>query len=204
MSMGAVFVRQYDAPPICRKEILRYAGVRGEAENLEELLSDCLREVEGLLSYSVCFSEFSICQTEKGMNLGFCVTESESLKKALCGCDSLIVFAATVGLSLDRLIARYAAISPSKALLLQAIGAERMEALCHLFCEEISAELAEQGKTPRPRFSPGYGDFPLTVQRDIFAVLDCPRKIGLSLNESLLMSPSKSVTALMGIGRSIV
>ena len=51
-----------------------------------------------------------------------------------------------------------------------------------------------------PRFSPGYGDLPLSLQRDIFRVLDCPRKIGLTLNESLLMSPSKSVTAIVGLG----
>ena len=51
----------------------------------------------------------------------------------------------------------------------------------------------------KPRFSPGYGDLSLEMQRDIFRVLDCPRKIGLTLNESLLMSPSKSVTAIIGI-----
>lgn len=51
----------------------------------------------------------------------------------------------------------------------------------------------------RPRFSPGYGDLPINMQKDIFAALDCPRKIGLSLNESLLMSPSKSVTAIIGV-----
>ena len=43
------------------------------------------------------------------------------------------------------------------------------------------------------------GDVPLAVQRDIFSVLDCPRQIGLSLNDSLLMSPSKSVTAFVGL-----
>ena len=56
----------------------------------------------------------------------------------------------------------------------------------------------------RPRFSPGYGDLPLELQKDVFRVLDCPRKIGLSLNESLLMSPSKSVTAIIGIGKGDV
>ena len=57
-----------------------------------------------------------------------------------------------------------------------------------------------EGKFLKPRFSPGYGDLPLEMQRDIFRVLDCSRKIGLTLNESLLMSPSKSVTAIVGIG----
>ena len=77
----------------------------------------------------------------------------------------------------------------------QAIGAERIESLCDAFCAEREAE----GLRLRPRFSPGYGDLPLELQRDLFRGLDCSRKIGLTLNESLLMSPSKSVTAIAGI-----
>lgn len=55
------------------------------------------------------------------------------------------------------------------------------------------------GGDTRPRFSPGYGDLPLALQRDIFHALDCARKIGLTLNDSLMMSPAKSVTAIIGI-----
>ena len=91
---------------------------------------------------------------------------------------------------------RYTSLSPAKALFFQAIGAERIESLCDTFC----AELKENGLQLRPRFSPGYGDLPLDLQKDLFRVLDCSRKIGLTLNESLLMSPSKSVTAIIGIG----
>ena len=55
------------------------------------------------------------------------------------------------------------------------------------------------GRGVTERFSPGHGDLPLALQTDIFRALDCPRKIGLTLNGSLLMSPSKSVTALFGV-----
>ena len=51
----------------------------------------------------------------------------------------------------------------------------------------------------RPRFSPGYGDLPLALQADVFWALDCTSKIGVSLSESLIMSPQKSVTAIIGI-----
>ena len=84
--------------------------------------------------------------------------------------------------------------------MMQAIGAERIESLCDVFCEELSQELQEEGYLTS-RFSPGFGDLPLTIQHDVFRVLDCSRKIGLTLNESLLMSPSKSVTAFAGISR---
>ena len=80
--------------------------------------------------------------------------------------------------------------------MMQAVGAERVEALCDAFCEQFRRE---NGVGLRPRFSPGYGDLPLAAQRELFALLDCPRKIGLTLNESLLMSPTKSVTAFAGI-----
>ena len=94
---------------------------------------------------------------------------------------------------------KYNAISPAKAFMLQAIGAERIEALCDIFEQDIKQELTNNGYTVKPRFSAGYGDIPLELQRDIVSVLDCQRKIGITLNESLVMSPSKSVTAIIGI-----
>ena len=57
----------------------------------------------------------------------------------------------------------------------------------------------KMGETLRPRFSAGYGDLPLEYQRRIFDLLDPPTHIGLTLNDSYLMSPSKSVTALIGV-----
>ena len=106
-----------------------------------------------------------------------------------------MIFATTVGIGLDRLIMKYSRLSPSRAVCLQAIGAERIEALCDAFCDELKSDFA----VTSPRFSPGYGDFSINFQTEIFKALDCPRKIGLSLNSALLMSPSKSVTAIVGI-----
>ena len=83
--------------------------------------------------------------------------------------------------------------------MLQALGAERVESLCDAFCEQMNTQLKEEGKLLRTRVSPGYGDISLTMQREVFAALDCERKIGITLNDDLLMSPSKSVTAIAGI-----
>ena len=68
-----------------------------------------------------------------------------------------------------------------------------------MFDAEVRERAAAAGKYARPRFSAGYGDFELSAQTEIFHALDCQRKIGLTLNDSLLMSPSKSVTAIIGI-----
>lgn len=188
--------KRYEAPPLDRREILRYAMAAPAGEQQLPLLESCLEEAEEVLNYQVCWREFPLARREDVLDLGFAVTASQSARRFLEACESVVVFAATLGLGLDRLIARHSRLSPARALLLQAIGTERIEALCDAFCGELA-----QSRHSSARFSPGYGDLPLELQSDIFRVLDCHRMIGLSLNESLMMTPSKSVTALVGISR---
>ena len=184
-----VTTNTYPTPPLSEKEILRYAG--GGGEEVSALLRECLFEIADKLTYKVCRAIVPVGVEKDIVDLGFVRVRSGDLAKNLDGCRSAVIFAATVGIVPDRAIAKYGVTSPAKALMFQAIGAERIEALC----DAVSAE--HEGA--RPRFSPGYGDLPIEFQKDIFRLLDCPRKIGLTLNESLIMSPSKSVTAIMGI-----
>ena len=65
--------------------------------------------------------------------------------------------------------------------------------------KKISTELEKSGLYLRPRFSPGYGDFPIEFQEPIMRMLDCAKKIGLTMTDSYMMSPTKSVTAIIGI-----
>lgn len=199
MTADMIYVRTYDAPAYDKKEILRYAGCGQAAAEEIPFLEDCLAELEEKLIYKVCCRFFPIRLLDAGLDLTFVQTDSAALRKNLADCEGIVLFAATVGIGIDRLIAKYGRISPAKSLLFQAIGAERIESLCDCFCADLRVQAAEKGRFLKPRFSPGYGDLPLTLQKDIFRVLDCPRKIGLSLNRSLLMSPSKSVTALVGV-----
>ena len=174
-------------------EIIRYMGGADTRETVE-LIRDCLKLTEGRFAFRVCFTELDVKADGDTLHLGEYTVNSSDLCKCLGDCRRAAVFGATVGLEIDRLILAYGKISPSKALCLQAIGAERIEALCDSFCEYLK----QSGKTIRPRFSAGYGDLSLEFQRDIFELLDCQRKIGLTLSDSLLMSPTKSVTAIVG------
>lgn len=188
-------LRTLDKPPFDEGEILRYSGCRqGDGETLK-LVRSCIKEAEGIFSYKVCYAKVPVTVDGADCDFGaFCIN-SKNLSKNLSGCREAVIFAATVGFGIDRLITRYTRLSPARALIFQAIGAERIEALCDAFCNSIEAEFGPL----RPRFSPGYGDVSLTVQNDIFALIDPPRKIGLCLNDSLLMAPTKSVTAFAGI-----
>lgn len=191
-----VVTTSYPSPPVDEREILRYAGCRGTDGEIEKLLSSCLAEVEAQLSYRACSRLFSVQCLPDGVRLDGLLIPSSSLAAHLKDCQEAVVFAATVGVGIDRLIARYSRISPSRALLLQAIGAERIEALCDLFCAELAKE---HPKGLASRFSPGYGDMPLACQKDLFRYLECEKRLGLTLHDSLVMSPSKSVTAVVGL-----
>ena len=197
--MATVFTKIYDAPPIDRKELFRYAGARESLPELEALVDECISEICGKLSFKVCYTELDIAFFEDYIDLGFMKCPSKDLRKNLLGCDKIVLFAATVGIEIDRLVARYSALSPTKALIFNALGTERIESLCDLFCGEIAERYASLGKKTRPRFSAGYGDLKIEAQRDIFDVLSCPSKIGISLGNNLLMSPRKSVTAIIGV-----
>lgn len=191
-----ILSKTYTQPSFCEKEILRYAGCKETDIEVLALMQACLKEVQDKLTYKVCYRELPITIDGDICDFEFFQFQSGNLAGNLRNCKRVVLFAATIGVEIDRLIARYGRISPAKGLMFQAIGAERIEALCDAFCKDIALET---GMKLQPRFSPGYGDLPLTVQKDIFAVLDCGKRIGLSLNDSLLMSPSKSVTAFVGL-----
>ncbi len=191
-----VLRKNYPFPPLREKEILRYAGCRDADESTLALMRSCIDEAQKVLTFEVCYCILPVEIRGDICDFGCFSLTSQGLAKNLSNSRSAVLFAATVGTGLDRLIAKYGRISPSRALMMQAIGAERIEALCDTFCNDISAEL---NTCLAPRFSPGYGDLPLWAQKDIFAILDPSRQIGLTLNDSLLMSPSKSVTAFAGM-----
>lgn len=193
--MSAVLTKRYTEMPLNERDALRYAGCREADEATEALLRSCFEELRGALQYAVCYAEYPVRVHGDACDFGCFSLESAALAAYLDGCRAVVVFCATVGVAPDRLIAKYSRVSPSRALMMQALGAERIEALCDAFC----AELARERRVCSSRFSAGYGDLPLAAQRDIFRVLAPESKIGVCLNDSLLMSPTKSVTAFVGI-----
>lgn len=197
--MSFITTCNYEEPEFNIKEILRYSGTKETTDEIDALLNECIAEAKDKLYYKVCYSSFPITFTDDYIDLGFAKTNSQNLRTNLENCKSIILFAATVGIQLDRLISRYNITSPSKAIMLQALGSERVESLCNAFNKDIATKMSLENKTLAPRFSPGYGDLPLSLQTDIFKALNCTSKIGINLNSNLFMTPSKSVTAIIGI-----
>lgn len=123
---------------------------------------------------------------------------SRSLAKHLKDCDRLILFAATLGPEIDRIIRKYEVLSLAKASIAQAIGTAAIEAFADTRCAILRRNYGQI----KSRFSPGYGDFSLTYQLDFDRILNMRNTLGITLNDALLMTPSKSITAVIGIPKS--
>ena len=80
-----------------------------------------------------------------------------------------------------------------------AIGSVLAEQAADAAEAELRQWAAEQDKYLTGRFSPGYGDWPIGVQPLVAAALDTARRAGLCVTENDLMTPRKSVTALLGL-----
>ena len=107
----------------------------------------------------------------------------EDIKRHLSGCKSVLVCAATLGNEFDRLLRKLQVSNMAGAVVLDSMSGRYLEK----FCNE---------KTGTRRFSPGYGDFPLSVNRDIITVLNASTKIGLCVTDEFILTPQKSITGI--------
>lgn len=185
------------------REVLRYLGHRGQEipDNVKELMESCERELEQTAAPRAVWREYPFSMEGHLLDMTCFQTESRSLERNLKDCEKVILFAATLGSQVDVLLQRYGKIQMSRAVVLQAASVAMLETFCDEKNEALKQEYLETGWYLRPRFSPGYGDFPLECQRQLVPALELGKRIGVTLTDSLLMAPSKSVTAVIGASR---
>lgn len=177
---------------IKKAEALRYAGVKGEADpNTNELYQRALTLLSEALKPKAVYKCVDAFYTDNGVIIEGEEIKSLGLKKFLKGEKRVALLAATAGLEADRLILRYSMVEPSLALMIDAVSAAVVEALCNKLCKNCFKGNEQE------RFSPGYSDFPISYQKSIIKALSADLKIGLTLTNSLMLAPSKSVTAVV-------
>ncbi len=189
---------------ISRKEVRRYLGygIQEGDDTVNALIEECIRELLEAASPKCISRTYPLkLLPDQGIDFTVFQTTSRNLSKNLADCDQVILFAATLGTGVDVLLHRYTKLQMSKAVTMQAAAAAMIEEFCDEENQKLKQEYEAAGLYLRPRFSPGYGDFSLECQRNITAVLETAKRVGITLTDSLLMAPSKSVTAIMGVSQ---
>ncbi len=182
-----------------KKEVLRYLAAPSDTKVLDEAIARADTELGAVQTPRAVWRRFPIRVENNSVTLAENVIESRDLARALTGCTEVCLLALTLGPGVDRLIRKAEIAEPPLVPVLQAVAAEKVEEYADRLQETIAREIAGEGLKPRPRFSPGYGDFPLEYQKRLFSLLEIEKKIGVTLTDACLMVPLKSVTALIGL-----
>ncbi len=182
-----------------RSEALRYLRSREDA-SLSDDLTAAADKVLALAAPAAAAVLLPLCRQESGQLVcGGLSLPGGAIARHLAGCDACILLAVTLGFAIDRHISTEGHASPYRALLLDACASAAIEDLADHATEQARALLLKKPHSVTFRFSPGYGDLPLALQPKLLELLDARRLLGLTVGRALLLSPIKSVTAIIGV-----
>ncbi|MDY4975824.1 MAG: Vitamin B12 dependent methionine synthase activation subunit [Clostridia bacterium] len=158
---------------------------------------ECVQQLKQVVACRYCYVKLPVSfSSPDRFCLGSLWITSRALGKNLRECGQAYLFAATIGSGADRLIAKLGVSSPARQFITDAAASAMTEGLC----DRVNALLVQKaGAECRPRFSPGFGDFPLDYQPELLRLTDASRQIGVTLTNTLFLTPSKSVTAIIGV-----
>ncbi|MBM6921146.1 methionine synthase [Phocea massiliensis] len=184
-------------------EVMRYAGCHGHDERAEQMAADSIQALSSVIRPRVVSKVCRVTQTPDGCLFDDALLiPGNDLSALLNGCDQAALLACTLSAQTDAFIRKAELSDLSNALFLDSCATAAVEVVCDLFEEELQSRYPDMKRTMR--YSPGYGDVPITVQEEFLSFLDAPRKIGLCATASSILTPRKSVTAIIGLSKTEV
>lgn len=186
---------------INRAEAFRYMGMRGEIpENIVTLADECESRLIAAAApkfYWIYADIADISEETVTLTGHKLVLRGKDISEHLSGCFGTALLCATLGDGVDKLLRTVQTEDMAKALTADALASAAVEQVCDIAENEIGERFA--GKFTTWRFSPGYGDFPLECQGDFLTAVNAMRTVGVCINGGGLLTPTKSVTAVIGI-----
>ena len=178
-------------------EALRYLGVRGEPDGaLFAQFTSLAGELEAQITPRFIWRTLPLERTADALLLDSQPLPGRTAAKMLADCTQCALLVCTLGVPFDAWLRRLQARDMAQAVMLDALGSAYVESACDEAEREIAARFPTLHLTDR--FSPGYGDLPLALQPALLDMAEA-RRIGVSCTPSLLMTPQKSVSALIGL-----
>lgn len=180
-------------------EAARYMGYKHGAkpsESICELCEDAYNELCKVITPKYIYKEYDFTRTTDGIIIDGIEFKSTKLLSHLKDSNTIILFGATLGVGADTLVRKYSVTDAAMTSIVHSVGASMVENLCDQACEELKSTIKGDHKY---RFSPGYGGLDISSQEDFFKLLPMTKQMGVTLSENLLMTPTKTVTAFIGV-----
>ena len=192
-------------------DALRYMRVKAKEpdDKLINSITASFQLLNNIIRPRKIYGRFSIIRENNFLNIAGINLNSQHLANLLKNSHECCLMAVTLGHEADREILKSQSRSMAAGLILDACASVMADVICEELEREIIENLNLNFKNSElesklnfkltPRFSPGYGDVPLSISQDIIDILNANKYIGLSMTKSGMMSPVKSITAIAGV-----
>lgn len=185
-------------------EVNRYLGYVKDkhtiTKNMEDKILLGIDKVKEIANPKVTYQRFSLTRKNDKLfiddRIELC---GDDIKNHLYKCNEVIILSSTLGVQIDSLIRKTELTDMALSIIIDSASNVAIESVCEDAEKEIRKELEKENKFLTSRFSPGYGDFDISIQPEILNLTDAGKKIGLCVNSNYLMIPRKSITAIMGV-----
>lgn len=192
-----------------KNEILKYLSYRGSEipREIDELIDKSIEAVIEKSSFLYTYREYKLERFEKNGEEKLCLggstfeLEGNDIKNLLSECEICVVFAATLGVEIDRYVRSMQVRDFAQSIILDSCASSIIESFCNILNKELELKYKSDKLYLTDRFSPGYGDMPIESQKKLCDVMELPKKIGVNVSSSGIMIPRKSVTAIIGISK---
>ena len=176
---------------IDRAQAFRYMGLHGKPDDkMQKMADEAEKDLLARIQPRYCWKAFQKKNLEN-------ILIGEDIQKHLESCELVILFCATLSQSADACIRLAQAVDVLAGMMTDAMAS----ALTEQLCDEVEKEILENFPAMYStwRFSPGYGDMPLSVQNDFLNLINAEKRLGICVSGGGLLIPTKSVTAIIGI-----
>ena len=174
-----------------RNQAFRYMGLHDKPDNkMLEMADYAEKELLRCIQPRYCWKVFQKQHLEK-------ILIGSDIQKHLENCESVILFCATLSQKTDACIRFAQVVDVLAGMMTDAMASALTEQLCDEAEKEILNNFPDMFSTWR--FSPGYGDMPLSVQQDFLNLINAEKRLGICVSEGGLLIPTKSVTAIIGL-----
>lgn len=186
-----------------KKEVLRYLGYGNAVvdETTEILINNSIRELKEISSMKYVYGFFDMEKNNNYISLinSKILLKGRDILNHLKTSEKSVVMAVTLGIEVEKKIKYYSVIDLTKGIVFDACATAMVEELCDYVEGEIKEFSLKKEYYITSRYSPGYGDLPLSIQSEVLNSLNAQRLIGLTTTESSILLPRKSVTAFIGL-----
>lgn len=185
-----------------KNEVFRYLGYRGqEIDDFTNSETDAMIELcENIVKTKFIYKIFDVSVKDKiYLKNSELILDGTDIYNHLKEAKKCAVLACTLGAEAERELLKLSKTNLLRSVIFDAVCTARIEETADECEEKIKEYAKENGYFTNFRYSPGYGDFPLDMQKSLISALEAEKRIGLTVTDNFLMIPRKSVTAVIGL-----